>query len=59
MNKSNTEEIIAILWFILAAVIVGIQGWGVFSVIAVSLGGFSILCSIYRGVEQLAKEGNK
>jgi len=55
MSKSNVEELIGILWFILALLLVE-QGYKTLSIIALILGIICIICSI---VYALIKEKNK
>ena len=48
MSKSNTEEVIALLWFILAALT---TGWIAYT--AICLGVFSILAAMYFGLKEV------
>lgn len=48
MSKSNTEEVIAVLWFILAAIT---TGWVFY--VAAALGTLSLLSAMYFGAKQI------
>lgn len=57
MNKSNTEEIIGVLWLILAVVgVIADLQW--ITIIAGFLGLFSICCAMYYGYKSSKDKGN-
>lgn len=58
MEKWQFEELTAWLAFITAAIIVGTQGWGLFSVLCVIHGVVSVIGTIYYLVEKYKKKEN-
>lgn len=56
MKNSQFEEITAWLAFITAAIIVGTQGWGFFSVLCVIHGVASVIGTFYYLIKERKQE---
>lgn len=56
MSRSLAEEINACLWFILASIIVGLQGWGFFSVLITIKACFDTFAALYYAYLQIKQE---